>query len=404
MLPALAPCSAAMRSTGPAVMAASAELVDALVPLERIGTRLNVRRNEDVYAKGAASVRRRKTFDISPANSTQILRRGDQSGSEIIFGEANKIPPNSIHTFTDPDLYSAALHKGLVQLTLKQCGVFNARLCTINLHHLSVQSFSEDLARTFHVESSGERAFIAFRTRPGPPIIRNGTELSTSSIALQPPCESYDEHTSGPTSHVEMSLPWGCMHSLSETTIRYGLLLRTGAKILTPLPDTMEKLKRLFKAAADLAEYAPAILLCLGAARGLEQALVEAIMECLGGSEVNEDRAALRRHAAIMRRFHRVIEEHLDQPLYITEICKEVGASTRTLNVCCQEHLGMAPKRYLLLRRMHMVRRALRDSSPAKTTVTEIATRYGFWQFGRLAAEYKALFGQLPSATLACLQ
>jgi AraC-like DNA-binding protein len=401
MLPALGDSSTAMRPTGPAVMAATAELVDARVRLERSGSRLNVRRNEDVCAKGAAPVRRRETFDISTTNGTQILRRGDQSGSEIILGEANKIPPSSIHTFTDPDLYSAALQKGLVQLTLKQSGIFNARLCTINLHHLSVQSFSEDLARTFHVESSGERAFIAFRTRPGPPIIRNGTELNTSSIALQPPCESYDEHTSGSTSYVEMSLPWRCMRSLNETTIQNDQLLTNDAKILTPLPNTMEKLKRLFKAAADLAEYAPVILSCLGAARGLEQALVEAIMECLGCSEVNDGRAALRHHAAIMRRFHRITEEHLDEPLYVPELCKEIGASLRTLNSCCQEHLGMGPKRYLQLRRMHMVRRALRQSAPADTTVTEVSTRYGFWQLGRLAVEYKTLFGESPSDTLA---
>lgn len=61
----------------------------------------------------------------------------------------------------------------------------------------------------------------------------------------------------------------------------------------------------------------------------------------------------------------------------------------------------MGPKHYLLLRRMHMVRRTLRAASPKTATVTEIATRYGFWQFGRLAVEYKALFGEAPSATLA---
>jgi len=75
--------------------------------------------------------------------------------------------------------------------------------------------------------------------------------------------------------------------------------------------------------------------------------------------------------------------------------------SERTLRVCCEEQLGMSPKRFLLLRRMCLARRALRESAPTETTVTEIATRYGFWQFGRFAGEYKALFRELPSAMLA---
>jgi AraC family ethanolamine operon transcriptional activator len=49
---------------------------------------------------------------------------------------------------------------------------------------------------------------------------------------------------------------------------------------------------------------------------------------------------------------------------------------------------------------MHFARRAMRDGAPGTTTVTEIAAQYGFWQFGRFAGEYKALFGEAPSATL----
>jgi transcriptional regulator GlxA family with amidase domain len=149
-----------------------------------------------------------------------------------------------------------------------------------------------------------------------------------------------------------------------------------------------------------LAEEAPEIIANPDAARGLEQALIEAMIGCLGKSEVGEDNAAQQRHGLIMRRFHRVMAENLDQPLYLPEICKTIGVSDRTLRRCCQEHLGIGPKRYLLLRRMHLARRALRESSPTEETVTETATRYGFWHLGRFAVAYQSLFGEMPSATL----
>ena len=82
------------------------------------------------------------------------------------------------------------------------------------------------------------------------------------------------------------------------------------------------------------------------------------MVSCLGLGEVREDRSALRQHEKIMRRFHRAVEENPDQALFIPELCKAIGVSERTLRICCQEQLGMSPKRYLLLRRMHLVRRA----------------------------------------------
>jgi len=94
------------------------------------------------------------------------------------------------------------------------------------------------------------------------------------------------------------------------------------------------------------------------------------------------------------------LETNADRTLYVAELCAATGASDRTLRVCCQEHLGMSPMRYLWLRRMHLARRALRIADPGATTVTEIATSYGFWELGRFSVAYRSLFGEAPSAAL----
>jgi AraC-like DNA-binding protein len=162
----------------------------------------------------------------------------------------------------------------------------------------------------------------------------------------------------------------------------------------------MARLQRLHVAAGRLAEEAPEIIANPDAARGLEQALIEAMIGCLSQGEVGEDSVARRQHELIMRRFRRVVEENPDHPLFLPEICTAIGVSDRTLRLCCQEHLGTGPKRYLMLRRMQLARRALRETAPSVATVTEIATRYGFWHFGRFAGAYRSLFGEMPSATL----
>jgi transcriptional regulator GlxA family with amidase domain len=73
------------------------------------------------------------------------------------------------------------------------------------------------------------------------------------------------------------------------------------------------------------------------------------------------------------------------------------------LYACCQECLRMAPKQYLLLRRMNLAQRELRKAVPRPNGVTEIATKYGFWEFGRFAGLYKSMFGEKPSDTLRCV-
>jgi AraC-like DNA-binding protein len=310
------------------------------------------------------------------------------------------MPSSAVHTFTDPDDYAAAIRQGTYELTVTQRGDFTAKLTRIDLHRLWMQRFFEHLPRISHIAGWGGRAVIAFRTRPGPSLLSSGVEMLPTNIVRYREGQSYYRLSLGFACYGAMSLPVAEMVSIGATIAGVDLAPPKDALIVTPSQPAMAKLQRLHAAAGQLAEDAPEIIAHPEAARGLEQALIEALVGCLGEVEVREDRSALRHHATVLRRFRRAVEGKPDQPLYIPELCAAIGVSDRTLRICCQEQLGMSPKQYLTLRRMHLVRRALRDSSPGTTTVTEIATRYGFWQFGRFAGEYKSLFGEAPSATL----
>jgi AraC-like DNA-binding protein len=84
----------------------------------------------------------------------------------------------------------------------------------------------------------------------------------------------------------------------------------------------------------------------------------------------------------------------------MADICAALGVSERLLRECCRKHLGMGPSSYRRLRAMQLVHRALLSGTPDTASVSEVARRHGFGGVGRLAANYRARYGELPSATL----
>jgi AraC-like DNA-binding protein len=311
------------------------------------------------------------------------------------------IPSSAVRSFADPDDYAASIRAATARLTITGRGEFDGKLVRIDLHNLWMQRFSENLPCVWHLTNVARRAVVASRAQPGPNTLMDGKEIGQSDIVRLSDADYSVSRSPGRRSAGSMSLPVDVIAAVGAALVGRDLTPPRDAELITPDPLALARLKRLHETAGDLAEHAPAVIANPGAARGLEQALIGAMVGCIGAGEAHEDRTALRQHAIIMRRFHRVVEEHLDEPLYIPELCTEIGVSERTLRVCCQEQLGVSPKRFLLLRRMHLARRDLRESASKGTTVTEIATRYGFWQLGRFAGEYRALFGELPSAMLA---
>jgi AraC-like DNA-binding protein len=295
------------------------------------------------------------------------------------------MPSSAVRSFTDPDDYAASIRAALADATVTGRGHFTAKLTRIDFHRLWMQRFSSNLPRILHLAHITGRAIVQFRTASGPGLLAGGLELRPTNILRHSLADTYHQRSSESGSFETMSLPVEDMISVGEVLAEVDLTPPPDAMLIAPPPAAMARLQRLHAAAGHLAEAAPEILAHPEASRGLEQVLIEAMVDCLAGREARKNSLAQGQHAIVMRRFRRVVDENPEHPLYIPEICKAIGVSSRTLQACCHEHLGMGPKHYLLLRRMQLARQTLRQASPDTESVTETATRYGYWQLGRFA-------------------
>src|SRR5215469_15688626 len=215
------------------------------------------------------------------------------------------MPSSAVRTFTDPDDYATAIRASTVQLTVVRRGNFNAKLTRIDLHHLWMQRFSDSLPRIAHAAYVTGRAIVIFRTRPGPDLRWGGAEMLPSNIVRHTEGESTFQRSSGVSSFGAMSLPIEHMVAVGETLVGRDLTPPRDPLVVTPSAFAITKLQRLHAAAADLAETAPEIIVNPDAAGGLEQAIVEALAECLDHHEDRGPSLAQGQHAIVMRRFWR---------------------------------------------------------------------------------------------------
>jgi AraC-like DNA-binding protein len=302
-------------------------------------------------------------------------------------------------SFSDPDEYAARVRGTNMEVAITRPGRFAAKAIRVDLHRIWMQRLTESLPRVAHFNNVPGRAILSFRTQAGPDILWDGKELPTGLIR-HPERDSYFQRSTGPTQMGCMSLPIEDMAIVGEAVGGGDFIPPKELLFIAARPAALTRFLELHAAAGLLAENAPEIIANHEAARGLEQALIAAMADCLAATNEGSTQFSNVRHSAIMRRFYAILEANPDRVIHAPEMCRAVGVSNRTLTTCCHEALGMSPHRYLRLRQLHIVRRALSLAEPATTTVTQIATDYGFWELGRFAAAYRAVFGERPSVTL----
>jgi AraC-like DNA-binding protein len=314
-----------------------------------------------------------------------------------------RMAENGTATFASPDDYQAGIgrvsSKGAsVNFIVTGGGDFKARLTWLNLLCLRVLRGSENLPSIAYVSLPPERVVVLFPTSAAT-LIWGGLELRLGDIVLHGRGERMHQRTPGEGNWGLISLPPEQLSACALSLTGSKIVAPSFRRVLRPPRRASSRLLRLHSKACRLAETRRELIANPQVVRSVEQELLHALVNCLTAEDI-DDGPARRHHTDIMVRFEETLAAHTGRQPSMPELCAAIGVPERTLRLCCAEFLGTSPTRYLLLRRLNLVRSALRAADPARASVADIARSFQFHEPGRFAVAYRRVFGEMPSSTL----
>lgn len=223
----------------------------------------------------------------------------------------------------------------------------------------------------------------------------NGLHLDDRSVLVIEPRSEFSISVQEPHSWFSVALP-------RDAILRSDGEARPGSRVLSAGADGVTRIRTILARVVEAARVEPDVLTALASVVRIEKELLAACRPVIGSAPTQLDatgRPVIPRDH-IIRSAIRLVEQCPDFTLGVEDLADAADVSVRTLRNAFLEYFGVPPLRYLTTRRLHEARWALRKAEPDATTVTAVATRFGFWQFGRFAADYRRLFGEPPSETL----
>jgi AraC family ethanolamine operon transcriptional activator len=128
--------------------------------------------------------------------------------------------------------------------------------------------------------------------------------------------------------------------------------------------------------------------------------VIRALVTGLAAGMAGFGRVLPRLREKAVRQAEAYVRENAREAPSVEELSRYTGASIRTLQYGFRQVLGISPKAYIKATRLNCVRRALAEGDAARIRVADVANEWGFWHMGSFAADYRKLFGELPSSTL----
>jgi AraC family transcriptional regulator, ethanolamine operon transcriptional activator len=181
--------------------------------------------------------------------------------------------------------------------------------------------------------------------------------------------------------------------------------LRPGAHaLLRASPAAWARAEALARDACAVAAEDPGVFEVAEARRALRSAVLETADALLASPADEHEPGPTRQARTAHRRLVRLVDDHVTAaPAWIAgvaELSGALGVSERQMREAFAGVLGVSPSRYMRLRRLVLVRAALRSPGRSWPTVREAALAHGFWHLGRFSRFYRDAFGEPPSRTL----
>lgn len=258
------------------------------------------------------------------------------------------MPVSVTSVFNEPDDFQVALRAdGVLSLLVTGPGQFRARLTQVTLQHLYLSAGDEQLSRIAFVAVPAEMILVALPIGDRPAPIWGGIAMQAGEVLTFGAGERIHARTDGPCR-------WAAIRSPSEYLVRYGRALNGAELFIQPAARwrppraALRQLRHLHQAAVRRVEARSGVLADLEAAHGLEQQMIDALIECLAnGSTIEVTRATIEQRDVALR-FEALLQAGLS--LRIAEITKLLGVSNTTLRIACEEQLGMEPLAYIRCR------------------------------------------------------
>jgi hypothetical protein len=266
------------------------------------------------------------------------------------------MPGSVTAVFGEAEDFAAALRaEGVLSLLVSAAGEFRARLTQIALNHLRLSAAEERLPRVALVAVPANTILVSLaRGRASAPIwggVRSGAdEIMTLGVG-----QRLHMRTDGPCR-------WGSIWLPAAELVHYGSAL-TGSDFTLPSsarlwrlqPAMIRHVRHLHSAGIEAIERRSNAFIGGETAHGLEQQLIEALVEGLANGSAIEAEAATCERREIALRFEALLHARSERSLRIAKIRTMLGVSARALSISCAEQLGMGPLAYVGSRRMQQM-------------------------------------------------